>query len=115
MSQWMIYGIKNCSSVSKVRTQFDAAGISYDFLDFKKQPPSKAQLQQWLATVSLATLLNKQSTTWRKLSEEEKQQADSLEGAITLMHLYPSLIKRPVIEQDGRLYQVGTQQHFIRG
>ncbi len=45
-------------------------------------------------------LLNRRSTTWRSLGEDERSS-----DPLALMAVYPALIKRPVIEKaGGRLY-----------
>ncbi|WP_296405229.1 ArsC/Spx/MgsR family protein, partial [Psychrobacter sp.] len=44
-------------------------------------------------------VLNKRGTTWRKLSDEQKQAADSnVDAAIDLLVENSSMIKRPIVE-----------------
>jgi arsenate reductase len=45
------------------------------------------------------SLLNIRSTTWRGLTVEERSKPQ-----IELLQMYPALMKRPLIEQDGALY-----------
>ena len=99
-----LYGITNCDSVKKARTRLKEAGADYQFCDFKKTPPDAAQIGRWLQQIELAQLLNKRGTTWRKLSPAEQAAADSREGAIALMQAQPSVIKRPVLEHQGRVH-----------
>ena len=47
-------------------------------------------------------LLNRAGTTFRKLSEADRQDIDCAK-AIDLMLAQPSLIKRPVLDMGGRL------------
>lgn len=71
-------------------------GVDFDFRDYKKVPPSEAELAEWTALVGWETLLNKAGTTFRKLPEADKLGID--EGkAISLMAANPSLIKRPFV------------------
>ena len=93
-----LFGIPNCDTVKKARAWCDQYGVAYEFVDFKKTPPDANQLQQWLAAVPLATLLNKKGTTWRKLDSAQQAQAEHTEGAIALMQAHPSVIKRPVLQ-----------------
>ena len=44
-------------------------------------------------------LVNRQSTTWRGLSEAERAQE-----ALTLLAAHPTLMKRPLIDAGGALY-----------
>jgi arsenate reductase-like glutaredoxin family protein len=49
-------------------------------------------------------LLNRQGTTWRKLSPEQQAGAADAAGASALMLAQPSVIKRPVVEwPDGQV------------
>ncbi|MNT87448.1 putative reductase [compost metagenome] len=47
-------------------------------------------------------MLNRAGTTFRQLPDEAKADLDR-EKAITLMLAQPSMIKRPVLEVDGKL------------
>jgi len=92
-----LYGIPNCSTVKKARLWLAEHQIDYTFHDFKKQGIDAATLQDWIARIGLAKLINRQGTTWRGLSDADKARADSAEGAIALIIDNPSLIKRPVL------------------
>lgn len=96
-----MHGIPNCDTVKKARAWLDAHGVDYTFHDFKKAGVDEAMLRGWLAQVPLATLLNRQGTTWRKLPAEQQDQAGSETGAIALMIAQPSVIKRPVLVSAG--------------
>ena len=37
-----LFGIPNCDTVKKVRTYLEKNKIAYEFVDFKKQPPTEA-------------------------------------------------------------------------
>ncbi|WP_315285759.1 Spx/MgsR family RNA polymerase-binding regulatory protein [Neisseria bacilliformis] len=100
----VLYGIPNCDSVKKARAYLAAHGADYTFCDFKKTPPTTAQLEAWLADIPLDTLLNRRGTTWRKLTPEQQAQAQEPAAALALMAAQPSLIKRPVLEHGGRFY-----------
>ena len=56
------------------------------------------QITLWLEHTDLATLINRKGTTWRALSDDQKQSADNVSEAIALMVQNPSLIKRPVLQ-----------------
>lgn len=91
-----IYGIKQCSSMQKAFAWLDAHSLQYDFHDYKKNGIDAVTLQTWCAQAGWQVLLNTRGTTWRKLSEDERQDVDEAK-AIRLMQANPSLIKRPVI------------------
>ncbi|MCV2219567.1 ArsC family reductase [Thauera sp. Sel9] len=92
-----VYGIKNCDTMKKAFAWLDAAGIAYDFHDYKKSGIDTATLAHWCGKLGWEALVNKRGTTWRKLSPEQ-QAISSTEDAIALMQANTSLIRRPVVE-----------------
>lgn len=97
-----IYGIKACDTMKKARGWLDAHGITYTFHDYKSAGIDRARLKAWCDSVGWETLLNRAGTTFRKLSNADKQDLSAAK-AITLMLAQPSLIKRPVLDRSGRL------------
>jgi Spx/MgsR family transcriptional regulator len=97
-----LYGIKNCDTMKKARAWLDAKGVPYAFHDYKAEGIDRARLETWAGSVGWETLLNRAGTTFRKLPDADKAGLD--EGrAIALMLDQPSMIKRPVLDLDGRL------------
>lgn len=107
----IIYGIKNCSTMKKAFDKLNELGVIHEFFDYKKQPISETKLQTWVNQLGKDVVLNKKGTTYRNLSDEQKQLANASDSsAIKLMADYPSLIKRPIIEfaKEGEVqYLVG--------
>ena len=97
-----IYGIKNCDTMKKARAWLDGHGVKYEFHDYKASGIDRATLVQWCKQVGWEVLLNRAGTTFRKLSEREKQ-VSGPDAAIALMMVQPSMIKRPVLENGKRL------------
>ena len=94
-----IYGIKSCSTMKKAFTKLDDLNIDYTFHDYKKQGIDKDSVQRWVDQLGLDKVLNKRGTTWRKLTDEQKQAADdSIDKAIDLLVENTSMIKRPIVE-----------------
>jgi Spx/MgsR family transcriptional regulator len=97
-----LYGIRNCDTMKKAWTWLDDRGVAYDFHDYKKQGIDRGHLEAWAKRVGWEKLLNRAGTTFKKLPDSDKQGID--EGkAIQLMLAQPSMIKRPVLEADGKL------------
>lgn len=92
-----LYGIKACDTMKKARTWLDQKGVEYRFHDYKKDGVDANQLSAWCTEHGWETLLNRQGTTFRKLSEDEKRDIDT-DKAIALMQANPSMIKRPVLD-----------------
>jgi arsenate reductase len=96
-----IYGIKNCDTMKKARAWLDAAGIAYDFHDYKTAGIDRARLEGWVEELGWQTLLNRAGTTFRKLPEAMQVDLDA-HTAIALMLEQPSMIKRPVLDLGDR-------------
>ena len=101
-----IYGIKNCDTMKKARAWLDKKGVAYSFHDYKTSGIEKAKLEGWAKKAGWETLLNRAGTTFRKLSEKEKDGITE-KKAIALMLEQPSMIKRPVLELPGGKILVG--------
>ncbi|MEW6122282.1 MAG: ArsC family reductase [Pseudomonadota bacterium] len=97
-----IYGIKNCDTMKKARAWLEERGVDYAFHDYKSEGIAPALLARWVAEVGWETLLNKAGTTFRKLPDADKAGLDAAK-AERLMLAQPSMIKRPVLDVDGKL------------
>ncbi|MBR9805145.1 arsenate reductase [bacterium] len=107
-----IYGISNCDSVKKARKWFEAQQIDSSFHDFRKDGITQAMIKRWLSQQDESVLLNKRSTSWKQLSDNDKAY-DSQQTLIKLLLEHPTLIKRPVIENDGQVIAVGFNEKQI--
>jgi arsenate reductase len=97
-----LYGIRNCDTMKKAWTWLDGHAVPYQFHDYKKQGVERDRLEGWVRQVGWEKLLNRAGTTFRKLPEADRQDLTEAK-AIELMLAQPSMIKRPVLEADGRL------------
>ncbi|MCA1438756.1 ArsC family reductase [Ensifer sp. IC4062] len=97
-----IYGIKNCDTMKKARSWLEGHGVAYRFHDYKAEGIDRAHLQRWCDEFGWETVLNRSGTTFRNLPEADKQDMTA-EKAIELMLKQPSMIKRPVLDADGKL------------
>ena len=101
-----IYGIKNCDTMKKARAWLDKHGVAYVFHDYKTAGIDRERLQRWSEKVGWEILLNRAGTTFRKLSDRDKQTLDE-RRATALMLSQPSMIKRPVLDLGGGKLLVG--------
>ena len=112
-----IYGIRACDTMRKARAWLDAHGFACDFHDYKTKGIERERLEAWAGQVGWERLLNRAGTTFRKLPEAEKQGLDA-EKAMALMLAQPSMIKRPVLDIDGRLlvgFEPAEYEAALRG
>lgn len=92
-----IYHLKSCDTCKKaIKALADRAP---ELIDIRADGVPPLTLKSWLATLGPETLINRRSTTWRGLSE-----ADRNEDPLALIFVHPTLIKRPVIELDGKVF-----------
>ncbi len=97
-----IYGLKNCDNCRKALHSLDEAGVEFSFSDIRQAAPDCQTLTAWAASVGWETLLNKRSTTWRALADDQKTDLDQ-DKAIALLVSNPTLIKRPVLDKNGSI------------
>ncbi|RKG29603.1 Spx/MgsR family RNA polymerase-binding regulatory protein [Acinetobacter tianfuensis] len=96
-----IYGIKNCSTMKKAFDLLNELGLAYEFHDYKKQGIDAASVAAWLDAKGADVILNKKGTTWKKLTEDEQQQAlASPENLTAALTAHSSMIKRPVLQTE---------------
>lgn len=103
-----LYGIKNCDTVKKARKWLAEAGHEVTFHDFRADGLDSKRVTQWLKQLGTDALVNKRSTTWKQLNDDQKQQIQDQnhEKIVGLLIENPTLIKRPVLETENNV-QVG--------
>lgn len=97
-----IHGIKACDTMKKARAWLETNQVAHDFHDYKTRGIDRATLESWVAKTGWEPLLNRAGTTYRKLDDAQKADLNAAK-AIDLMLAQPSMIKRPVLDIDGRL------------
>lgn len=108
MKDIRLYGIPNCDTVKKAKNFLESAGVKYEFVDFKKVPPTLKLIKEW--EKSLGDLpVNKRGTTFRKI--KDKFEEASLDNKRKILVENSSAIKRPVLEVDGAAIEIGFQKN----
>jgi arsenate reductase (glutaredoxin) len=97
-----IYGIKNCDTMKNARSWLESHGIAYRFHDYKAEAIDRGHLEDWSQQAGWEIVLNRAGTTFRKLDEAARTDLN-FDKAVALMLAQPSMIKRPVLEADGKL------------
>lgn len=94
----ILYGIPTCDTCKKAIKALEAAGHAVTFRDVRRDPLSEAEIARLVAEFG-DRLINKQSTTYRSFSDFLREsEADAQIAA------QPTVMKRPVIDADGKLY-----------
>jgi arsenate reductase len=94
-----IYGIKSCDTCRKARKFLDEHNIEHDFHDLRENGLDIQMLERWTQRMGWERLLNKQSLTWRKIPEVDRNDM-TRDKALAAMIDNPTLIKRPVLETE---------------
>jgi arsenate reductase len=93
-----IYGIKNCDTMKKTFTWFEQNNIPYTFINYREQGIDAAKIEEWLTKLDASVLVNTKSTTFKQLTDEEKQYLTNTPKLVQLLVGNPTMIKRPLVE-----------------
>lgn len=99
-----MYAIPNCDTVKKARTYLDKKKVDYNFVDFKKTPPTKELIERW-QTFMGELPVNKKGLTYKKVKDE--YEALSPKAKIDFIIQNTSMIKRPILEKKDKTIAVG--------
>jgi arsenate reductase (glutaredoxin) len=105
-----VYGIKNCNTVKSALEWLKKHKVEFEFHDYKSKGITEAKLKDWSKQVGWESLVNKRGTTWRQLDEAVQKKITSETAAIALMKDKTSVIKRPLIERDGKVVALGFDE-----
>ena len=97
---YKMYGIPNCDTVRKARQFMNKQNVDVPFHDIRKDGIDAEDVVLWCQQLGRDKVLNKRSTAWRELSGSEQQANDDVAVA-NLISRYPTLLKRPLLTQNG--------------
>lgn len=97
-----LYGIPSCDTCRKARKWLEQEGIEYTFHDVRKEGLDSALLERWSKRLGWEKLINRQSLTWRKVPEADRENMNKSRAILTLIE-HPTLLKRPVLESSKML------------
>lgn len=108
---YLLYGIPNCDTVKKVRALLDKKKVSYEFINFKKQPPTKTLLQRWKKDLGDLPV-NTKGPTFRKIKQDFENASAS--EKIQLLIENSSAIKRPILEKNSKVKALGFEEEKLK-
>ncbi len=97
-----LYGIPNCDTVKKARVWLEQHNVEFNFHDFRKDGLETATVEGWCGRMDWETLVNKRSTTWKKIDADIRDSL-SRDNVVALLVEHPTLIKRPVLDTPNTL------------
>ena len=92
-----IFGLKNCDKCRLALKTLLGSGVNVSLVDVRSDGISVERLDVFYKKFG-SELVNKRSTTWRNLPEDEKVQ-----DIIPLLVKYPTLMKRPIINLNDKI------------
>lgn len=111
-----LYGIHNCDTIKKAQKWLEKNNIAFTFHDYRKDGLTDSILQDFIKHVDWTDLLNKRSTTYRTLDDSIKNNLTQ-DLAVSTMLEQPTLIKRPVLINDGKItvgFKEATYQEIFK-
>jgi Spx/MgsR family transcriptional regulator len=109
MSSITLFGIPNCDTIKKAKKWLNDHNVDFEFHDYRKDGLDKTWLEEAEQALSWENVLNKRGTTFRQLSDEQKNTLNQ-ENAIQLMSEMPAMIKRPILQisaNDSHQFHLG--------
>lgn len=104
---YTLYGIPNCDTVKKARTFLEKKKLAYDFFDFKKSPPTVEHIKRWSDAFG-GMPVNQKGVTYKKFKSEFE--ALSLAKQPKFLIENTSMIKRPILEKNGKVLHFGFDE-----
>ncbi len=103
-----MYGIKNCDTIKKAQKFLMNHQVDFEFIDFRDHPIDNTKLQTFVDKLTWEKLINKRSTTYRNLNDEEK---DNITLELVLKN--PTLIKRPVLVTNNDIMVGFSEKSYL--
>lgn len=96
-----LYGLKNCDTCRRALKALKIAGHQVELIDVRNGAIEAQDIERFFIVFG-QDLINRRSTTWRKLGEVDREKKP-----VQLLLDFPSLMKRPVILEEGGLLTLG--------
>jgi arsenate reductase len=94
----VVYEYAKCSTCRKALKFLDARGVAYEKRPIVDQPPSRAELQRFLAAGGeWRRLFNTSGELYREMKLSRKLDTMSVEEALDLLSRHGKLVKRPFV------------------
>ena len=103
-----------CSTCRKAKAELERLGLYFEAVDIVKETPSKEEILTWIenSDLSLKSFFNTSGFKYRELGLKDKLSGLSIEEAADLLAADGMLIKRPILEKDGKILQIGYRTEY---
>lgn len=103
-----VYGIKSCDTCRRARKYLTEKNIEFRFHDVRDDGLDIQMLERWSTRIDWERLLNRQSLTWRKIPEVDRNSMTKDKAFAAILEA-PTLVKRPVLEHPA-FFAVGFSE-----
>ncbi len=107
-----LFGIPNCDTVKKARNFLEKKKVTFEFIDFKKSPPTPDDISRWAEKFGDLPV-NKGGLTYKK--HKEVYEKLSAKEKINFLCENSSMIKRPILEKNGKVLAFGFKEDEYKG
>lgn len=111
---YTFYCYSKCSTCKKAKKQLDDAGIKYESIDLKENPPKADLILSWINESGLdkKKFFNTSGIKYRELELKDKIDEMTDQEAADLLSTDGMLIKRPILLKDGKIVQIGYRSEY---
>jgi arsenate reductase len=99
-----LYGIPNCETVKKAQQFLEKKKIAFEFVNFKKAPPTEDEILRWKIAFG-DWPVNKKGLTFKKYKTEYEKLDDK--KMPRFLNEHSSMIKRPILEKNEKVLAFG--------
>ncbi len=112
MMSIQVYGIPNCGTCKKAFKWLEDSAVTYEFINTKENPPSRAIIENWVNSLGFQPMRNTSGQSYRALGEVRNNWTNK--EWIEAFAKDAMLLKRPLFVKDGTAVLVGFKEDTIR-
>ena len=99
----ILFGIANCDTIKKAKKWLTEQQINFQFHDYRKNGLDEQLIVQFASQINWPDLINKRGTTYRQLSQTEKDNINE-SNFVSLLCQSPAMIKRPILSMNNKFH-----------
>ncbi|CAM4170450.1 ArsC family reductase [Pseudoalteromonas byunsanensis] len=108
----IMYGIPNCDTIKKAKKLLSDNHIEFTFHDYRKEGISPELIDVFFEHLGWENVLNKRGTTYRALSDEQKNNLNEQNAKQILLDA-PAMIKRPIILHNDNYHLGFKKEQYV--
>ncbi|WP_122646364.1 arsenate reductase family protein [Enterococcus mediterraneensis] len=111
------YWYPKCSTCKKAKAWLDAREVSYELVDMIQHPPAAETLENWMteSDLPIRRFFNTSGMRYRELGLKDQVADFTFQEASRLLATDGMLIKRPILEKNGKIQAIGFKENDFEG